>query len=397
MPPTNTPSTLIQELASLTSQLSDQDENARREALRLSKQLTASLENPETVAVELSFSGVIPVAAKIGVELGLFKHISNSNGPINSETLAKLTGGEELLIIRILRAMSSLGFVNEAGERAWESNPITHAMSTEGISAGHRFLGEITILGASVKAPKYFRERGYTSPSDPKDGILQYAFNTKLSTFDYLATVPDSLRDFNIFMGNTMGARDYWTNWYPVRERLLDGADKDSDSALLVDVGGGKGHDILAFHNQFPNQGKRLVLEDLGAAVSNKLDLDPAIEVLEYDFFTEQPVKGARAYFFHHILHDWSDEKCLEILAQVKKAMRPGYSKLLIHDMIIPERGASSFHAMLDLAMMVFNGGMERTEKMWKDLLAKAGLELVKVWMPLQADADGIVEAVLMP
>ena len=66
-------------------------------------------------------------------------------------------------------------------------------------------------------------------------------------------------------------------------------------------------------------------------------------------------------YFYHYILHDWSDKQCLEIMARVKTAMKPGYSKLLIHEMILPEQGASAFHAMLDLTMMIFNGGMERT------------------------------------
>lgn len=158
------------------------------------------------------------------------------------------------------------------------------------------------MLTAAVKAPKFFREAGYRCPSDPKDGLIQYAFNSKLSTFDLLATMPSALQDFNTFMGNTMGARDYWTDWYPVQERLLDGV--DPDSALLVDVGGGKGHDILAFHDKYPGRG-RLVLEDLGA-VTNKLgaSLSPSIEVLEYDFFKEQPVKGKidrnkKSTYFH--------------------------------------------------------------------------------------------------
>jgi hypothetical protein len=150
--------------------------------------------------------------------------------------------------------------------------------------------GDTTVLTAAVKAPKFFREAGYRCPSDPKDGLMQYAFNSKLSSFDLLAAMPNILQDFNTFMGNTMGARNYWTDWYPVQERLLDGA--DPDSALLVDVGGGKGHDILAFHDKYPGQG-RLVLEELGA-VTNSLgtSLSASIEVLEYDFFKEQPVKG---------------------------------------------------------------------------------------------------------
>lgn len=76
--------------------------------------------------------------------------------------------------------------------------------------------------------------------------------------------------------------------------------------------------------------------------------------------------------------------------------MRPGYSKLLLHEMIIPEQGASAFHAMLDMTMMAFNAGMERSARQWTELLERAGLEVVKVWPPLQEDADGIVEAMVM-
>jgi hypothetical protein len=36
--------------------------------------------------------------------------------------------------------MSAIGFVKEVGERTWEANPITHAMATDGIAAGHRML-----------------------------------------------------------------------------------------------------------------------------------------------------------------------------------------------------------------------------------------------------------------
>jgi hypothetical protein len=64
--------------------------------------------------------------------------------------------------------------------------------------------------------------------------------------------------------------------------------------------------------------------------------------------------------------------------------------------MIIPDTGASPFHAMLDLTMIFFNSGMERTGKQWTALLDKAGFEGVKVWVPEgDHDADGIVEAMI--
>lgn len=85
----------------------------------------------------------------------------------------------------------------------------------------------------------------------------------------------------------------------------------------------------------------------------------------------------------------------MQILEQVKKAMTPGYSKLLIHDLIVPERGADKFTAVFDLVMMAFNAGMERTETQWRQLLEKAGFEVIKAWPPPEAGADGIIEAVL--
>lgn len=64
--------------------------------------------------------------------------------------------------------------------------------------------------------------------------------------------------------------------------------------------------------------------------------------------------------------------------------------------MIIPEEGASGFHAMLDLTMMAFNSGMERTGTQFTALLNKAGFEVVKIWVPQgDHDADGIVEAMI--
>lgn len=152
--------------------------------------------------------------------------------------------------------------------------------------------------GAAQQAPKYLREVGFRCPTDPKDGLMQYAFQTKLSTFELFSSIPEVLADFNTFMGNTMGARRYWVEWFPIQERLLDGASlaqPAADSPLLVDVGGGKGHDLLAFHKRYPRQG-RLVLQDLAHVTEAIEDLDPHIERMPYDFFTVQPLEGVSSF-----------------------------------------------------------------------------------------------------
>ena len=81
---------------------------------------------------------------------------------------------------------------------------------------------------------------------------------------------------------------------------------------------------------------------------------------MTYDFFTPLPLVGAEACFYHHILHDSSDEYCLKILANLRGVMILIYSKLLLHELILPDKGVSSFESMLDLTMTIFNSGMER-------------------------------------
>lgn len=243
----------------------------------------------------------------------------------------------------------------------------------------------------AAKSAKFFKEAGYRSTTNPRDGLFQYAFQTKLSMFEFFGLAPSMQRDFDIFMGSATGARKSWVDWYPVKERLL--SDLDKHTPLVVDVGGGNGHDLEKFSGKFPGAGK-LILQDQAHVLESVKDLSPFIERIPLDFFTEQPVKDARVYFCHHILHDWSDDKCLEILRSIKSAMRPEYSKLLLNEMILPDTGCHPFAVDADMTMMVTTGGMERSKAQWKTLLEAAGFQIVQFWVD-EEDGDGIVEAVI--
>lgn len=144
-------------------------------------------------------------------------------------------------------------------------------------------------------APDYLHQRGYSCPTDPRNGLVQYAFQTESTTFERITSSPPLLKAFNMFMGNTMGARGYWVDWFPVQSRILDGA--DLDQVLIVDVGAGKGHDLLAYNKNFPGTA-RLVLQDLQPVIDALEGLDLVIEKMAYDFFTEQPIKGTLFPFF---------------------------------------------------------------------------------------------------
>jgi hypothetical protein len=118
---------------------------------------------------------------------------------------------------------------------------------------------------------------------------------------------------------------------------------------------------------------------------------------MSHDFLTEQPIKGARAYFMHSILHDWPDDVCKDILSRLADAMKPGYSKLLIFECVIPPTGAYWEATAGDILMMTQLSALERTEDNWRQLIEGSGLSLkiVKFWKCGQSDVENLIECEL--
>lgn len=74
---------------------------------------------------------------------------------------------------------------------------------------------------------------------------------------------------------------------------LSQAVENESD-VLLVDMGGSLGHDVSEFCRKWPDAKGRLVLQDLPevASQARQQSLHKSIDVMDHDFFTEQPVKG---------------------------------------------------------------------------------------------------------
>ena len=60
--------------------------------------------------------------------------------------------------------------------------------------------------------------------------------------------------------------------------------------------------------------------------------------------------------------------------------MVKGYSRILIDDYVLANTGASFRASSMDILMMMYNTGMERTMRQWENLLEACGLEIIKVW-----------------
>lgn len=74
--------------------------------------------------------------------------------------------------------------------------------------------------------------------------------------------------------------------------------------------------------------------------------------------------------------------------------MDRGFSKVLIEDHILPDQGAGPRHALLDMTVMAWCSGVERTRHRWSALLGSVGLVIKGFWLP-GGDTQGIIEAEL--
>ena len=190
----------------------------------------------------------------------------------------------------------------------------------------------------------------------------------------------------------------HWSESLPAESKLRVSSDQDT---MLVDVGGGIGHDLIAFRKVHPSSSLpgKLVVQDIPAVIDT---IDPStlpsdIQAMKHDFFSPQPIRGAKAYYLSNVLHDWPDKQALMILRQIVQAMSPE-SMVLINENCLPDICVSTYSACADLNMMTGFGALERTEEQFRALLDEAGLELVKAWVPVDvADGDGrrLLEAVL--
>ena len=189
----------------------------------------------------------------------------------------------------MLRLLSIISFVKEVEENTWIATPVTHAMTKPAIRGSHNHLWDMT-FHAAAQLPEWVKQNNYTTVSSSGQNPLQYAFQTHLSSFEIWHSQPNTLDDFNNMMTGIRHSRPSWIQWFPVEAQVLK--DYRPDTTLLVDIGGGWGHDLVAFRSKYADSAT-LVLEDLPHVLADAPELPSNIAKQAYNFFAaQQPVKG---------------------------------------------------------------------------------------------------------
>ncbi|GER34023.1 O-methyltransferase [Striga asiatica] len=145
----------------------------------------------------------------------------------------------------------------------------------------------------------------------------------------------------------------------------------------LVDVGGGDGTALRTLVKLCP--WVRGINFDLPHVVSVAPRSD-GVDHVEGDMFEKVP--EADACFLMWVLHDWSDDECIQILKNCREAVPKDTGKVMIAEAVINEGGEkeedehmyADVRLALDMVMLAHTEkGYERTIKEWDHVIKAAG------------------------
>jgi hypothetical protein len=314
-------------------------------------------------------SQAIYVAAKLGIA-DLLK-----DGPQSCSALAAATGSDAPSLFRLMRALASVGVFSHVRRDYFALSPLAESLQT--------------VVPASLRAMVLtIGEIHYQACGSLLHSIQtgSPAFNTVFGAnlFDYLKQNADAAAAFNQGMTNLSSMLAY---------AVLMAYDFAGITSM-VDVGGGQGKLLEKILQLNPDM-RGTVFDMASTLETGKQPLgdNASGERCSYvtgDFFTSVPL-GADAYLLCGVIHDWDDDHAVTILENCRRAMAKN-GRVLLVDMVVPENNTSSFSKLLDLNMLVMNGGRERTRAEFQALLNAADYKLTRI-IPTMAP-QSIIEAV---
>lgn len=315
---------------------------------------------PSAQLMDMIFAFALSRSISTAAQFGIADQLKD--GPKSADELAAALGLHARSLYRMMRALAGAGVFSEDADRRFSLTPLSELLRSDAPESLRAFA---TFIANHVNF-KTWAELPYSIQTG------QRAFDHIYGEFyfDWIEQNPAEGKVFNDAMTSmSLGAG----------ASILAGYDFTGINKL-VDVGGGHGLLLAAVLQQYPQM--KGVLYDAAAVVAaHALNTVPGVaercEVVGGNFFDSVPA-GGDAYILKHIIHDWSDDECVVILNHCRAGMT-GNGKVLIAEMVLPERNAPGVSKLLDLEMLQFMTGCERTADEYRSLLDRAGFELTRI------------------
>lgn len=301
-------------------------------------------------------SQALYVAARLGIADLL------RDGPQPCGRLAEATGAQERALYRVLRALASLGVFAEDDEKRFRLTPLAECLCAD-------MPGSLRAFAIMLGEPEHWRPWGEIWHS-VSTGRPAFDRVFGLPHFQHLSRNPQAARVFDEAMTSRSGQEN---------EAIVAAYDF-SGLECVVDIGGGQGSLLASILRVTPST--KAILFDVPHVIATARtvarEAGPGLlwEFKAGDFFEGVPA-GGDAYILKKVIHDWDDGQALAILRSCRAALSPT-GRLLLIEPVIPVGNEPSFNKLLDLLMLVWSGGQERTEAEHRTLLTSAGLDLAR-------------------
>jgi uncharacterized protein YjiS (DUF1127 family) len=329
----------------------------RHHLYRLNQRLTPAPAAMFEMILAAWTSQAITAAAQLGVADVL------ADGPLPIDELAARVDADADALRRLLRALISRGIFRQRRDGRYELNSLSDTLRSDApvsMTSAARFYGS-----------QEQRERWTLLVDSIRTGNAVVAALRGKESFEYFADKPELAELFNQTMTSISELTD---------ATVVAGYDF-SVYPTIVDVGGGHGPLLAAILAAAP--ASRGVLYDLPPVVANAPSLlqeqqvADRVHIAEGSFFDDVPSNGD-AYVLKNIIHDWPDEKAVQILRNVRAAAGPRAMVLLV-ELVIPRHNRDFPGKWADLEMMLNLGARERTAGEYRDLLSEAGFRMTRV------------------
>lgn len=336
--------------------------------------MTAAIQTPGQALTGLIAGAWLAQAISCAAKLGIADLLCD--GPRCPEELATATGTLPGPLRRVLRALAGSGIFAEDADGRFALTPLADPLRSDAAMSLRAYaeMQGATWVWQSMGAMEHSLRTG--------EPAFRHIYG--MPSFEYQSTNPEVGRLQVEGLASVGRAQD----------AAILAAFDFREAGIVVDVAGGQGALLRGILGAAP--GARAVLFDLPHVIAMAeprfvdAGLGSRVEFVTGDFFTAVPA-GGDVYILRKVIHDWYDDEAVAILRRCRATMRPG-ARLLLMETLVPEGNDYSYAKLLDLLMLVYPGGQERTLAEYRTLLASSGLDLRKV-IPT-ASALNILEAV---
>lgn len=329
---------------------------------------------PQAALLQMINGGRIAQAIYVAAKLGIADLLRD--GPRTAEELAEESGTHALSLYRLLRALASLGVFGEQPDHAFRLTPLADLLRSDRPDS-------LRPMALFVLDPYWWRSTGELL-SCVRAGQPAPPHLYGVDEWEYLAQHPETAAVFHDAMTATTRQQ------IPA---ILEAYDF-SRIQTLVDIGGGHGPLLAAILRAYPAlQGILVDRPEIVAGASQALEESGVADrcaVMAGDLFGGLPA-GGDGYLLKSILHDWDDHRAIQILANLRRCM-PGSARVLLVEHVILPGNDPQPGKLIDLAMLAYTGGRERTAAEWEAVLKAAGFSVRRI-IPTQAP-QSIVEGV---